>query len=384
MKKSQENKYRILVLDGEHKNALAIVRHIGKTKQYMIDVASYQKASITSFSKYVDRNFFITHPKKSQEKFMEELLELLKKNNYLVLIPVSFTSFQICAANKDRIRQFTHITIAETDKIMLASSKMATYEHARKTGVPFPETVIIQSLEDIENVKIDYPCVIKAPYEMGKTVINYAHHRDEFIAKYKQICKVNHFTEVLPIVQKYIDGEGFGFFAYYQKGECKNWFVHKRLREYPVSGGVSTAAESFFDGKIVEYGKRMLDTLQWDGVAMVEFKQDKASGIYYLMEINAKFWGSLDLALKAGVDFPQMLIDEALGKKIEKVHFKEKIRFQWILNGDLFHVIEKPSHILLFIRDLFVAQNDFYFTDIKPNLFQIANIPIHYYKKIFK
>jgi hypothetical protein len=60
------------------------------------------------------------------------------------------------------------------------------------------------------------------------------------------------------------------------------------------------------------------------------------------------------------------------------------IRFQWILNGDLFHVLEKPSHILYFIRDLFAARNDFYFTDIRPNLFQFLYIPVHYYKKWFK
>ncbi|MDR1172534.1 MAG: ATP-grasp domain-containing protein [Bacteroidales bacterium] len=384
MKKSQENKHRILVLDGDHKNALAIVRHLGKTGKYVIDAVSCQRVSISFYSKYVSRKLILTNPKKDREKYIEELLETLEKNRYLALIPVSYISFRICAACRDRIRQFTHLTITGPDNILLASSKGATYEHARKTGVPYPETIILQAMEDLETIHAEYPCVIKAPYEMGRNVVSYARNKQELTTKYRQMCEACHFTEALPVIQKYVDGSGFGFFAYYQKGECKNWFVHRRLREYPVSGGASTAAESFFDEKIVEYGKRMLDSLRWDGVAMVEFKQDKASGTYYLMEINAKFWGSLDLALLAGVNFPQMLIDEALDKKIEKVSFKEKIRFQWILNGDLFHVLEKPGHILLFLRDLFVAKNDFYFSDIKPNLFQILFIPLHYYKKFFK
>jgi len=384
MRGSQENKYRILVLDGDHKNALAIVRHLGKTKNYLIDVVSYQKVSITFYSKYTCRKIVIANPQKDKEKYMEELLKILETNNYLVLIPVSFISFRLCAAHKEKIRQFTCISIAGIDKIEIASSKTATYELARKVGVPCPETMIIRDMKDIENMQVEYPCVIKAPFEMGNNVVSYANSKQEFILKYKQICKTHHFTEILPIVQEYIKGEGFGFFAYYQKGECKNWFVHRRLREYPVSGGASTVAESFCDEKIVEYGKRLLDDLQWDGVAMVEFKQDKASGMYYLMEINAKFWGSLDLALVAGINFPQMMIDEATGNEIETIPFKGKIRFQWILNGDLFHTLEKPSHIHLFIRDLFVAKNDFYFTDIKPNLFQIFYVPVHYYKKLFK
>ena len=48
---------------------------------------------------------------------------------------------------------------------------------------------------------------------------------------------------------------------------------------------------------------------------MVEFKKDNETGVFNLMEINAKFWGSLDLALVCGANFPQMLIDDALRKE---------------------------------------------------------------------
>jgi hypothetical protein len=175
-----------------------------------------------------------------------------------------------------------------------------------------------------------------------------------------------------------------GFFAFYQKGVCKSFFAHRRLREYPVTGGPSTSAEGFYNNEIINYGKKILDSLQWEGVAMVEFKKDNSTGIYNLMEINAKFWGSLELALVSGINFPQMMIDNALNKEIPVSNNFKLLRFQWILNGDLFHVLKKPSHILLFIRDLFIAKNDFYLKDIKPNIYQLLYIPLHYYKKWFK
>ena len=117
---------------------------------------------------------------------------------------------------------------------------------------------------------------------------------------------------------------------------------------------------------------------------MIEFKKDDSTGIYHLMEINAKFWGSLDLALVSGADFPGMLVKDAFGEEINRQEYSLKTRFQWILNGDLFHLLSRPWHLPAIIRDLFIAKNDFWIRDIKPNLFQVLCIPLHYYKKWFR
>ncbi len=58
---------------------------------------------------------------------------------------------------------------------------------------------------------------------------------------------------------------------------------------------------------------RRLEHLNWQGVAMLEYRWDPASDRLYLMEMNARFWGSLHLALYAGVDFPRLLLDASHG-----------------------------------------------------------------------
>jgi predicted ATP-grasp superfamily ATP-dependent carboligase len=247
--------------------------------------------------------------------------------------------------------------------------------------VPVPKTIEIGDAREVENVDMEYPCVIKAPFEMGKNVVEYARDKEELTRECARLCRRHAFQGRLPVIQQYVSGGGFGFFAFYRGGECQAYFAHRRLREYPVTGGASTAAESFFDETLVASGKKILDALRWEGVAMVEFKQDEATGTYYLMEINAKFWGSLDLALVSGVDFPRMMIDASPGGQPP---FKTGTRFQWILNGELFHVIERPGHLFAFARDLFRAKNDVWLRDLKPNLFQLAYIPVYYYKKLFK
>lgn len=374
---------KILVLDGDHKNALAIVRHLGRTKEYEINIASHKKASICFFSRYVSKKIIVNNPKQEPQKYINDIIEILKKEEYLIIIPVSYISFQLCAKHETEILKYTYLHIASFENIKIASSKIKTYHLAEKLGIPYPKIIELKDVNEIKDVNIEYPCVIKAPFELGKNLVKYAHSKEELIQKFTKMYNENNFGKVLPIIQEYIIGEGAGFFAFYKNGKCENYFIHKRIREYPTSGGASVVAEAFYNEQIFNDGKKILDELKWKGVAMVEFKKNNKTGKYNLMEINAKFWGSLDLALVCGANFPKMLIDSALNKNIEKWDYKQK-RFQWILNGDLFHLLERPWKIFKFIKDFIISKNDFWIRDILPNLFQLVNIPIHYYKKWFK
>ncbi len=384
MRELSQEKTKILVLDCDHKNALAIVRHLGRTGKYKIDGVSYGRASIAFYSKFIEGKYVLNNPQSHPDKYIAGLLSLLKQNHYAVLIPVSYISYQLCAVHQNTIRQFTHLTIASKEHIYLAGNKIGTYKLADELGIPYPQITEISQTDQLSSLNVQFPCVIKGPFEAGKNMVAYVDKQADLIEKYRELCSKHNFGDAMPFIQKFIQGDGAGFFAFYKNGILKNYFIHRRIREYPVKGGASTVAEGFHNDEIFQSGKKLLDHLQWEGVAMVEFKKDNETGHYNLMEINAKFWGSLDLALVSGVNFPEMLIDDALGKEITPLPEFKKTRFQWVLNGDLFHVIERPWKIPFFFKDLLVAKNDFYFSDILPNLFQLANIPVHYYKKWFK
>jgi len=82
--------------------------------------------------------------------------------------------------------------------------------------------------------------------------------------------------------------------------------------------------------QLKEYSERLLKALNWQGIAMVEFKQDRKSGRFMLMEINGRFWGSLQLAIDAGVNFPVLLTLSAIGQKIVPVNdYKIGVKSRW-------------------------------------------------------
>jgi protein-tyrosine-phosphatase len=85
-------------------------------------------------------------------------------------------------------------------------------------------------------------------------------------------------------------------------GEILTAFQHQRVHE---GGGGSSYRKSVpIDDRMLACSARMLAHLRWTGVAMVEYRWNETTGEFALMEINGRFWGSLPLAVAAGVDFP--------------------------------------------------------------------------------
>ena len=117
---------------------------------------------------------------------------------------------------------------------------------------------------------------------------------------------------------------------------------------YPIQGGPSTLREGVEHPKVMEVGLSLLKSLNWVGVAMVEFKVDPRDRIPKLMEINPRFWGSLQLAIVSGVDFPYLILKMAQQENFEPVlHYPLGRRCRWLLFGDILHFLTNPHRFHL-------------------------------------
>ena len=141
------------------------------------------------------------------------------------------------------------------------------------------------------------------------------------------------------LLQRRVVGAGEGFFALRWNGRVVAMFAHRRLREKPPGGGVSVYRESLpLEPRLVEPGLRLLDALDWQGVAMIECRRDAATGREVIMEVNGRFWGSLQLAIDAGVDFPALLARCASGETVPAVSdYRVGVRSRWFW-GDVDHL----------------------------------------------
>jgi hypothetical protein len=115
------------------------------------------------------------------------------------------------------------------------------------------------------------------------------------------------------LVQGYVPGRGAGAFLLRWNGKTVARMMHLRLHEMPHTGGASSFRVSWWHEKMMCDAECKLAAIGWQGVAMVEYRWDPSSDAFHLMEMNLRFWGSLHLALFAGVDFPRLLADAFFG-----------------------------------------------------------------------
>ena len=80
---------------------------------------------------------------------------------------------------------------------------------------------------------------------------------------------------------------------------------------------------------------KILEALNWHGEAGMEWKYDEKTDDYYFLEMNPRFEGSLDIAIKSGVNLPRLLIEIMNGKEVsDNIHYKENVHYRLFFRQD--------------------------------------------------
>lgn len=380
---SQDHKLKILITDGASVNALGIIRQLGILNKFEIHVVGYNSLALGKYSRYCNDFTLVSHPKQAPEKFISSIIKLVEQKQIDFVLPVGFYAHKVLIENSTLFNKRVKFCLPSQQSFENATSKIKTAELAQKVKVNVPKTIVITDVKELDQLSgLKYPVVIKAAKEIGGRMVEYAENHAELLDKFKYLVhKFNLSPQDYPIIQEYIKGEGVGFFALYSNGVCQHYFMHERIREFPVSGGRSVCARSFYDERLFEEGKKILDALNWNGSAMVEFKRT-AENEYYLLEVNPKLWGSIELAIVSGVNFPLLMIDHVNGIDHEPIQYKRGVYFQWCLNGEFYHFVNRPLAFFKILTTSFSSKKDFWLKDIKPNLIQSLLIIVDLYKVI--
>ena len=128
-------------------------------------------------------------------------------------------------------------------------------------------------------------------------------------------------------------------------GKVKVVVPHVKFREWPLSGGYTTRAKTINESKLIDYTTKIMEGLNWNGEAGMEWKYDSKTDDYIFLEMNPRFEGSLDIAVKSGVNFPKMLIDTMDSVPLSKQNFKPEIHYRWFFRQDFSLFLHKPYGI---------------------------------------
>lgn len=329
-------KRSILVTDGEERSTLAAVRSLGRSG-HRVYVCSASGRSIAGASRYATDERRVTPPLTSPREFAADVRALLSEWGIEVLLPMTEQSLNAVFAHADLFGDVC-IASATAHQFRAVSDKRLVLKAAASCGLAVPTQTIVSDPDDIASLlaaeHMRFPVVVKPARSVAQSggeqlKLGVTHCVD---AESLRRAAAAVPREAYPLlVQQRIVGPGIGIFLLIWDGELVARFAHRRLRETPPSGGVSVYRESVAaDPLLVERSRTLLECFGWRGVAMIEYKVDAVTGVPYIMEINGRFWGSLQLAVDAGVDFPSLLIARLGGERVHgPSHYKLGVRSRW-------------------------------------------------------
>jgi predicted ATP-grasp superfamily ATP-dependent carboligase/protein-tyrosine-phosphatase len=345
----------VLVTDGDERAALAVTRSLG-ARGIPVFVGAEGRSSLAGASRHCRAAFRYPSPWTHPDEYAESVLEHARRFGAGIVFPMTDIAVEILGEAVSRAAAPLVLPMPPLGQYRALSDKYALMADAQRLGVPIPDTVFVpdgdveKALEQVRR----WPVVVKPGRSLvrfegrwRKTAVRYAHDADQLRTIYRE----SEHLRAPSLLQSRVVGEGQGVFGLFDHGRPLALFAHRRLRERPPSGGVSVLRESMpLREPLKGHALRLLESARWHGVAMVEFKADAATGEPYLMEVNGRFWGSLQLAIDAGVDFPRMLYELAAEKEVKApvAPYKSGVRSRWWL-GDLDHLLlrlRKPDRKL--------------------------------------
>jgi predicted ATP-grasp superfamily ATP-dependent carboligase len=334
----------VLVTDGNQRAALAVTRSLGR-RGITVLVGEANTGSLASSSRYCRRHITYPSPYLDPEGFDRFLLNFLQQNGVEVVIPITDVTTNLISQRRVELEPYTQLCVPDFEAFNLVSDKLWLLQHSEELGIPIPRTYFLEDSQGLQKMQreLNYPVVVKPSRSRMRTdngwvvgQVHYVHSEAELYQLYYE----KEYLQYPSLIQERIIGPGLGLFLLFDHGHLMAAFSHRRLRERPPSGGVSVFRESIpIDPSLVEHAIRLFTPLRWNGVAMMEYKLDLRTDTPLLIEVNGRFWGSLQLAIDAGMDFPYLLYRMATEGKIEaQPAYQAGVKSRWLL-GDLDHLL---------------------------------------------
>ena len=308
-----------LIVGGAHVS-IAVARSLGRQG---ISVWLLANHPIPSYSRYVKRSF--PWPGADHADGVSSIIELAKKHNLQgwVLIATGDQDMRLIAKNHALLSQHFRVATPDWDTIQWAYDKRLTYQRAAELGIDFPASFHPRGLTEIERLECRFPVILKPAFRKGIDEFTQAKawkadDRAQLVALYKRAAALVGNDAI--ILQEWIPGGGeaqFSYAALCESGDPIVSLTARRSRQHPIDfGRSSTFVESIEQSEVEELARRFLKSLNYTGVAEVEFKHDSRDGHYKLLDVNGRFWTWNGLGALAGIDFPYLAWRQAMGMSV--------------------------------------------------------------------
>lgn len=316
-----------LVFGEDTRSFLTVIRSLSQAGMW-VDVVSFSNASVALKSNCIRNVYGLNHQAMTIEEWHRAVTKLLQENQYDLVIPCDERALLPLLDIKESLTLKTIFALPEKKDLEPLFNKVETRKLGQACQIPVAKGDVLNlTTQNFNNLVEIYglPFVLKPTQSYDEDELNkrqsvkIAHNEDdltEFIHAYGNApC----------LVESYFTGYGVGLSVLASKGKIKAAFAHARVAEPETGGGSSYRKAIDLNPSMLYACQKFCMKLKYTGVGMFEFKYNPDTQDWILIEINARFWGSLPLAVNAGIDFPRMYAEILLGfKPLDKLRYNHK------------------------------------------------------------
>jgi predicted ATP-grasp superfamily ATP-dependent carboligase len=321
----------LLVEDGESRIALAAARAL-EAAGWTVGVGSPCRSHATT-SRSTSAWHYIPSPRVAPDRFLAAVQATVAHGGYEVVYGVGDAELLALSAIRQHIGAVFpyadhHVVRRVLDKHYLMKTATAAGLRTPRTALPTPDVV----------AALSGPALIKNRLNgepgTGPSKIEVALVRGaaDAAARIEQVRALGG----QPLLQEVVSG---GLMALIllrtASGQIVAVVQQRADRIWPPAAGISARAMTVpVDPDLERSAARLLESLDWVGLAQLQFVQ-AAGEAPSLIDLNGRFYGSLALAVAAGVNLPDLWTKLALGMPVPaRTEAHSGVRYQW-LEGDL-------------------------------------------------
>jgi len=307
----------VLILGAEPRAVVPIARSLHR-RGIPVDVAGLSPAEPRLSSRAIRSFIRLPSHERPPHEFIAALTALIRAKQYDMLIPWGDTALALIAQHYGHLSTLLHVGCPPPHIVHLVLDKMPTLEAAQRCGIAIPATHFVSDMAELEALqsKLRFPMIAKP---RDKKQIGAHAFKIQYFQTYQELRKAFELDARFGsrnLLQDYCLGDGLLVGMLIHDGEPVAMFQHRRVTELPYSGGVAvlTVSEQL-DPVLAEHSLALLRDLEWEGIACVEFRYNRADKTAILMEVNGRYWAALAMAIHAGIDFPLYEWQLAHGEK---------------------------------------------------------------------
>lgn len=319
--------------------ALAMIRSLGK-KGINVTAASDDSSDFPLFSKFCSGKILLRTNTDYSDVLADEFLDIVKNTHYDAFLPVMREDLLLALSKrKNDFEQYTRLALPTFDKLSVLNNKAKVSDLLLELGEPRPKTYFADSVPVLDSIieTAVFPLVIKPHIGEGARGVKVVTDPGQLISGYNDISKAHGPA----LIQEYINGRKHtAVFLLNNNSEVRRFFVHRAIREYPITGGPTCFLESVKYEPIYEVGLKLLKHVNFTGLASMEFIIDENDGKPKIIDVNPRFYGPLQCAISAGVDLPYAVFKMAVDGDIETdLSYREGVTCRNLLFEDTKHLI---------------------------------------------